>query len=64
MKVHVVLRHPPSPFNHKLHLAAGEVMAVYADQLDANADAERRSEKPGCYIFSVCTKVLKTPAKD
>lgn len=62
MRVHVVLRHPPSPFNRQLHLAAGEVMAVYADRGDADKDAARRSERGDRYIFSVCTKVLKTPS--
>lgn len=59
LTVYLLLRHPPSPFNHKLHIAAAEVIDVYFDRSEPDRIAEEKNKAKTSFLWSVKAKRAK-----
>lgn len=59
MRVYLLMKHPPYPYNAQEHLKAGEVQGVYFDRAEPDRiAAEKNSRRPN-YLWSVHRKEAK-----
>lgn len=59
MTVYLLCKHPPYLYNHRVHLAAAEVMGVYVDRAEPAKIAKEKNAKPSRYFRTVKRKQVK-----
>lgn len=59
MKVYLLMKHPPYPYNQTSHLKAAEVVGVYAEPEEPKRIAAEKNARCPSYLWTVKAKTVK-----
>ena len=59
MKVYLLMKHPPYPYNAQEHLKAGEVCGVYLERKEPDRIASEKNARRPVYLWRVHSKQVK-----
>jgi hypothetical protein len=57
--VHILMKHPPSPFDRSYHLESGVIHGVFLDKKQAKAIADEKNALKPYGLYVVHTKRVK-----
>ena len=63
MKVYLLMKHPPDPYNAHSHLKAGEVVKVSTQRKELDEIAKEKNDRRPRYLWVVHAKSLKEPQR-